>query len=141
MPGPAIQALQEDASTLALLGSGIALAATGPAPSGLLQIHMISFLSLAGDHRHLRRRLPGPRAQAGPRGLAPPHLPARAAGARAGTAGASGVEHRRGCRPPAPRRRALGRLAEPKHHQVGIVAVVLILAASAVAMRRRPVQA
>lgn len=33
------------ASTLALLGSGIALAATGPAPPVLLQIHMLSFLA------------------------------------------------------------------------------------------------
>jgi hypothetical protein len=45
-PGPMLRVLAPllVASTVALIGSGLALAATGPAPPVLLQIHMLSFL-------------------------------------------------------------------------------------------------
>ena len=45
-PGPAMRALAPLllASTLAVIGSGIALAFTGPAPAVLVRVHVISFL-------------------------------------------------------------------------------------------------
>lgn len=131
------------ASTLALLGSGIALAVTGPAPPVLLQIHMLSFLVwlvtiivhaaayLARVPKLVRQDL---RRRPAVNAPIPPGRPARVAVNIASLIGAATAAVLL-----LPTSAPWTDWLAQGLTKVGIVAVVLILAAIALAMVRRRV--